>query len=260
MKKHTSLKFSFVILLAILLPTSFAHVESVQSANTHLPTIDGFWSPGEWPANVIHTYHFLNALPVQFGYMYNATDLFMTARYYDNTPTFYNKAKCTSILALGCDSDAFAVGFDRNGDGAFMGTKASPDDAVFVGMMGNYSIDAYMQGIGQRVVFDTEVGGQNNTFGRYSYNYTTHYFTYEMTKKLDSGDTKGYDISLHTGQSINVMLAYWNNLPPRHEITSYTQWITIRIDLNYSLLDYIAPVFIAFIVALAVLVIKISFS
>lgn len=258
MIKRTSLKFSFLILVAILFPTSFAHVQAVQSSNTPLPTIDGFWSPGEWPASSIHTYQFLNLKTVQFAYRYNATDLFMTARYQDNTPSFYGKT-CQSILFKVC-SDAFAVGFDRNGDGSFMGTPSSPDDAVFVGMMGNYSIDAYMQGIGHKVVFDTEVGGQNNTSGRYSYNYTTHYFTFEMTKKLDSGDTKGYDISLHPGQSINVMLAYWNNLPPRTEISSYTNWITIRIDVGYSLIDYISPIVIAFIIALAVIVIKIRFS
>lgn len=221
------LKVSVILLMfAIpLIPTS--NVASQASTSVPYPKIDGFWSPGEWPASIIHTYTFNNQLQVQFGYRINSTDIMMTARYQDFTPSFYG-GKCYSKIFANC-SDGFAVGFDNNGDHQNMGTKASPDDTIFVGIQGNYSIDAYMQGITNKIVYDTEVGGVNNTFGRYSYNTTTHFFTYEMTKKLNSGDTLGHDIALKQGDVIDVMLAYWDNLPPRTEITGYSPWIKVTI-------------------------------
>ena len=222
------LKISVLLLMFALPLIPASNVTSQTSTSVPYPKIDGFWSLGEWPSSIIQTYTFNNQLQVQFAYRVNSTDIFMTARYQDLTPSFYG-GKCYSNVYTNC-SDGFAVGFDNNGDHQNMGSKASPDDTIFVGIEGNYSIDAYMQGINSKIVYDTEVGGVNNTFGRFSYNTTDHYFTYEMTKKLDSGDTLGHDIALHQGSTIDVMLAYWDNLPARTEITGYSPWIKITIQ------------------------------
>ena len=161
------LTISFFIIPII--PVSIA--TSQDNSSVQYPTIDGFWSPNEWPSSIMHTYKFGNLLDVQFGYRINSTHIFMTARYFDDSPSFYEKS-CQSNYYKVC-SDAFAVGFDNNGDQQYMGSKNSPDDSIFIGIEGNYSIDSYMQGIGNKIVYDTEVGGTNNTFGRYSYNNET---------------------------------------------------------------------------------------
>ena len=265
MNKIPFSKYSFLLILLILLPSSFAFSKNSQSSTVPYPTIDGSWGSNEWPSSIIHTYQFNDFSKVQFGYRVNATDIFMTARYYDSNPTFYNETcSIPEYVALNvkhCE-DALAIGFDINGDGLNMGSLKSPDDAIFVGMFGNYSVDTYMQGIGNKVILDTSVGGTNDTYGRFSYS-SDHYFTFEMVKKLDSGDTKGHDINLHNGSRINVMLAYWNDLPPMQEISGYTDhWITLKItdplssSSNPGPLDYILPVFIAFLGVLAVIVVK----
>lgn len=251
MKKYLIVPlFIFIFIFPVFLTTA----TNAQSSDTvTFPKIDGSWSPGEWPSSVLHTYTFNNQLQVQFGYRINATDIIMTARYKDTTPSFYKKS-CQSNIYTIC-SDGFAVGFDNNGDQVNMGTIRSPDDAIFVGIEGNYSIDAYMQGISSKsIVYDTEVGGVNNTYGRYTYDNNTQYFTFEMAKALKSGDTLGHDINLNNGSQINVMLAYWDNLPPRVEITGFSEWIPIRIidPLTYkpSTVDYIFPLAIALVIVI----------
>ena len=240
---------SLLICIFVLPLFSVVAVNSQNSSSVPYPTIDGHWSPGEWPSSIIQTYDFnrVGGLTVQFGYRINATDIFMTARYQDFTPSFYN-GKCYSQIYKVC-SDAFAVGFDNNGDQVYMGTQSSPDDAIFIGIEGNYSIDTYMQGISNRIVYDTEVGGVNNTFGRYSYDNTTHYFTFEMVKALKSNDTLGNDIELNKGDQIHIMLAFWDHHPPRTDKTGLTNWIRITIRdptlMNFDLISFLIPLIIA---------------
>ena len=249
--------FAILLISFFIIPFIPVSIASSQdNGSVQYPTIDGFWSPNEWPPSVVHNYKFGNLLDVQFGYRINATHIFMTARYFDDSPSFYQKS-CQSKLYKVC-SDAFAVGFDNNGDQQYMGSKSSPDDSLFIGSEGNYSIDTYMQGIGQKIVYDTEVGGINNTFGRYSYNNETHYFTFEMVKALKSGDSLGHDINLNQGSQIFIMLAYWNNLPPRVEISSFTQWIKITITdplKGTDLLSYFLPLFLASIIVITLVVV-----
>ncbi len=249
--------FASCVILIFMVPLLPTFVVNAKPATIYpYPKIDGFWSPGEWPSSIIQTYDFNNLKPVQFGYRINATDIFMTMRYKDTTPSFYGKS-CKSPIYTVC-SDGIAVDFDINGDQSYMGSKSSPDDAIFVGIEGNYSIDAYMQGIGNPIVYDTQVGGVNNTFGRFSYNTTDQYYTYEMVKALKSGDTLGHDIELNQGDSIYIMLAYWNNLPPRTEISGYSPWIKITITdpLNTPNDSFNAflPIFIAGFAAMTLIV------
>lgn len=256
MKKISLRLLSLFLVCIFLVPVSFGNS---QQANYPLPTIDGHWGKNEWPSSIISSYTFNNNKVVQFGYRINATDIFMTARYIDNSPSFYN-VSCAEPLYKIC-ADSFAVGFDLNGDQANMGSRASPDDAVFVGMTGNSSLDVFMQGITRNsITYDTTVGGTEDSFGRLSYNTTSHYFTFELVKKLHSGDVKGHDIELYSGDSIKVMLAYWDNLPPKVEISGYSQWITIKIQdpLNevINFVSYFPPLIIALAIGLSVIFIK----
>ena len=256
MKKLSLQLISAIFLLIFLLPVSLG---SSQQSNVPLPTIDGFWGKNEWPSSIINSYTFNDNKVVQFAYRVNATDIFMTARYLDMDPSFYN-VSCTSIL-YGICADSFAIGFDLNGDQANMGSRTSPDDAVFIGMTGNSSLDVFMQGISKgSITYDTAHNGTEDSFGRLSYNTTTHYFTFEVVKKLHSGDANGHDIELHLGDSIKVMLAYWNDLPPKVEISGYSNWIKIKIDdpLNnvFNLINFIPPMLIALAISVSIIFIK----
>lgn len=246
-----STQVSCIAIIAIfLLPISLT---KSQDSNTPLPTIDGHWSPNEWPSATISTYNFNDHKIVQFGYRINATHIFMTARYQDMDPSFYN-VSCVDSLGFNIStlcSDSFAVGFDLNGDQSNMGSKVSPDDAIFVGMTGNSSLDVFMKGINGGITYDTDNGGTDDTYGRLSYS-SDQYFTFEMIKKLDSGDTKGHDIALHEGDTINIMLAYWNDLPPRQEISGYSKWIKLKIQDPLSVTIDIFPFFFPIIIALTV--------
>jgi len=107
----------------------------------------------------------------------------------------------------------------------------SPDDTMFIGMEGNESEDLFMQGIrvgGGSVVRDeTTSNGTDDTFGRFTLYENT--FSFEAVKVLNSGDEDGNDIAYEYGQRINIMLAYWDDLQVLTEITSYTEFINLRL-------------------------------
>ena len=68
----------------------------------------------------------------------------------------------------------------------------------------------------------------------------------------------GHDIELNQGSQIFIMLAYWNNLPPRVEISSFTQWIKITITdplKGTDILNFLIPLFLASIVVIALVVV-----
>jgi hypothetical protein len=187
------------------------------------PTIDGSWNSTEFPVvNTIITED--GKLVMEYGIRVNTTHIFIGVRYQDDDPTIYSSNPFIP-------RDYFAVGFDRNMDGVFMGTNSNPDDTMFIGMEGNESEDLFMQGIrvgGGSVVRDeTNLLGTDDTFGRFSLNGNT--FSFEATKALNSGDENGNDIAYEYGQRINIMLAYWDNLPVLTEITSYTEFVNVRL-------------------------------
>lgn len=229
----------------MLLP-AFSSVIATSQVNPDLPNIDGVWAPNEWPN--IAEYTFTDQVKVQFSYRLNTTYFFFTARYKDESPTH-----------TAFQQDAFAIGFDNNGDQTNMGSISSPDDAVFIGF-GNYAIDVYMQGIGKHIVKDVDVGGINNSYGRYSL--ANNYYTYEFVKPLNSGDTKGNDIKLAKGDSISIMLAYWDNLPPFSEISGFTDWITLKaidpFDSSFTSLDYLLPLTLALVFSSVLITVRIK--
>jgi hypothetical protein len=193
-----------------------------------MPVIDGSLESNEWPAlTPIKT---LSEVIINFGVRVNTTHVFFAAQYDDSTPKKFTANPLE-------ERDYFAIGFDLNGDQAYMGTTVSPDDVIIIGMEGNFSEDMFMRGIrADSVQRDITFGGTNNTFGVFTLRGTT--FTYEMMKLLQSYDTKGFDINLAYGSRINIMIAYWNNLPVLHEISSYSNFFELRLldptDPNYT--------------------------
>ena len=220
-----------VIFICIFITIPTIHVSTMVTAQptSPMPTIDGKWSPGEYPGPNMTFQTVTTGKPITFNYRVNATYLFFIATYVEIDSVSHNSTGCLVDSTALCLRDYFAIGFDNNGDHIYMGTKASPDDVVFVGMDGNYSTDAYMQGIGNPVVRDTAVGGTNDTLGRYTYNNVTGVYTYEGAVKLHSGDTRGHDINVYYGDTIDLMLAYWDDLPAVTEITSYTPFFTLHL-------------------------------
>ncbi len=218
-----------ILLIIILMPLHISTVQVKSTSNTHV-FIDGHWEPNEWE---IENETFNDKSKFQFGYTNNDSYVFFTVRYLDQTPS-YNS--CSSPFFTTC-FDGIAIDFDINGDHTYMGTKTSPDDTILVGMYGNNSIDAYMQGIGNKLIFDTENNGTEDSFGRMSYS-SDQYYTFECAKKINSTDLNGHDIAISLEDSIDVMIGYWNDLPPRTEVSGYSEWLPIRLH-NISL--QIAP-------------------
>jgi hypothetical protein len=239
-------RVSILILSLILL---FPSISVKSQTSTDFPTIDGFWSENEWPDSIISEYTFTDQVKVKFAYRVNDTHIFFMAQYKDETPTHNEFFQ-----------DAFAIGFDNNGDQSNMGTFNNPDDSVFIGF-GNYSIDVYMQGIGKPIVKDIEVGGTNDTFGFYSLS-EDNVYTYEFAKALNSGDSVGNDIKLKVGDSIFIMLAYWDNLSPFDEISGFTDWINLRISdpINsaFSLGDYLIPISLVTVITVILIFFRIK--
>lgn len=212
------IRVKFVILItAIMVAPATAMLVGGQQEAIPFPTIDGVRSTNEWPSKYVNTYEFGNNKQVSLAYRFNGTHLIFMAQYTDETPSTF-----------GTVQDAFAIGFDNNGDQANMGSTSSPDDSVFIGLYGNYSLDVYMRGIGQTVLLDTDVGGVNDTEGRFSISQENLY-TFETAKPINSGDINGEDISLGAGDTINIMLAYWDDLPPMTEVSGFTEWIKLKI-------------------------------
>lgn len=208
-------------------------INALPSTNV-FPTIDGAWNSselnGEFP--ITQTIKTENNKQIEFGIRVNITHIFIGAKYDDDSPKTYDSSSPFPT------HDYFAIGFDRNFDKSRMGTSASPDDTMFIGMEGNESEDLFMRGIrvgGGSVVRDEDNGGNDDTFGRFTLNGNT--FTIEVVKKMNSGDKLGNDIQYEYGQRISIMLAYWDNLPILTEITTYSNFIDIDL-LDPSDPDY----------------------
>ena len=225
------------IFVCLTIPTVHSSFSTTAQPPSTMPTIDGKWSPGEYTGPNMTFQTVTTGKPITFNYRVNATYLFFIATYVEIDSVSHNSTGCLIDSSAICLRDYFAIGFENNGDHIYMGKKASPDDVVFVGMDGNYSTDAYMQGIGNPVVRDTSIGGTNDTLGRYTYNSVTGVYTYEGAVKLHSGDTRGHDINVYYGDTITLMLAYWDDLPAVTEITSYTPFFT------HHLIDPLDPAY-----------------
>lgn len=218
------------IILSFFLSTFIlgSPIRSIRASPTTdvFPVIDGSWNSseinGEFP--ITKTIKTENSNQIEFGIRVNETHIFIGAKYNDDSPKIYDNSSFFPT------HDYFAIGFDRNLDKSRMGTSASPDDTMFIGMEGNESEDLFMRGIrvgGGSVVRDEDVGGVDDTFGRFTIIDNT--FTIEAVKKLNSGDEIGHDVKYKYGERISVMFAYWDNLPILTEITTYTDFIELNL-------------------------------
>ncbi|MHA1991873.1 MAG: hypothetical protein ACW981_12370 [Candidatus Hodarchaeales archaeon] len=220
-----SIKLSLFILIIITSSFYFSPIARINGLPTTdvFPTIDGSWNSTEFPVvNTVITED--GKLVMEYGIRVNLTHFFIGVRYQDDDPKIFSSDPFIP-------RDYLAIGFDRNMDGIFMGTSSNPDDTMFIGMEGNESEDLFMQGIrvggGSVVKDETNSLGTDDTYGRFSLNENT--FSFEAVKLLDSGDDAGNDIAYEYGQRIKIMLAHWDNLPVLTEITSYTEFLNVRL-------------------------------
>ncbi|MHA2365747.1 MAG: hypothetical protein ACXAC7_17445 [Candidatus Hodarchaeales archaeon] len=242
--KFSDLKPIFVLFILLLaIKTTFG---AGQSEDVQYPTIDGFWEDNEWKNSRLKLIPLVDSVKhIEFGYRVNDTHIFCTARYEDKTPNIF-----------GYLQDAFAINFDNNGDKKIMGTVNSPDDSVYIGFYGNYSLDVYMRGISKKVNLDTQNEGNNNSYGRFSY--SENFFTFEFIKEYNNPDDNGYDINLKKGDSIYVMIAHWDNLRPMTEISGYSDWFKIKIEDPGppDIMDLIIPIGLVGVVSIVLIYVR----
>ncbi|MFQ6127246.1 MAG: carboxypeptidase-like regulatory domain-containing protein [Candidatus Heimdallarchaeota archaeon] len=123
--------------------------------------------------------------------------------------------------------DWTGVEFDINGDEKTMGTTGSPDDAEFCDYQISGGEDWWMTGTGSPRGNDTSVGGTNDVVAAKGFN-TTHTI-WEFKKKLNSGDSAGYDIAMDPSQTgvygkdrIEIALAYQDGKTGKH--SDHSDW------------------------------------
>lgn len=98
--------------------------------------------------------------------------------------------------------DYAAILFDANGDGDI---SAGDDSAII-----HHGMDAEDLRPDEEEVWrsDTEFGGKNDVAGQSRW--VTGWYTYEMLKPLNSGDTNGYDIAISPGDTILSSSCFWD--------------------------------------------------
>jgi len=98
--------------------------------------------------------------------------------------------------------DYAAILFDANGDG---GIGPGDDSAILHHGLGSLDLRP-----DEREVWlsDTEFGGNSDVGGESRW--AAGWYTYEMRKPLNSGDTKGYDIAISPGDTILSSSCFWD--------------------------------------------------
>jgi hypothetical protein len=125
------------------------------------------------------------------------------------------------------DHDWVGVEFDINGDEYIHGTSESPDDSAFCDYQTAGGEDWWIKGFTTASMGnDTSVGGFNDVVAAKGFN-TTHTI-WEFKKRLNSGDTAGYDIAMNPSQTdvygkdrINIALAYQDGAVGKHLYCSH---------------------------------------
>lgn len=98
--------------------------------------------------------------------------------------------------------DYAAILFDANGDGEI---GPGDDSAILHHGLGSFDLRPDEKGVW---LFDTEFGGNSDVDGESRW--AGGWYTYEMRKPLNSGDTKGYDIAISPGDTILSSSCFWD--------------------------------------------------
>jgi hypothetical protein len=239
-----SFQIIFIFLALFSIVNAFRNVDASEG---EIPIIDGLITENEWSDGDKKTISMADGSVIDATLLFNETHVFVFLQIFDDDPTLFESDETW---------DVFGLEFDVNGDQVPMGMYSSPDDALFVSYGQNGGEDFILQGMGNSAREDTSVGGSNDVIGVVSIN--NSFLRVEACKKLDSGDKKGADISLHQGSQFYVMYAYWDNRDPHIQSTSHSNWISYTVpgsldESNNILLQTIVEgVFIASFVFIAI--------
>jgi len=161
-------------------------------------TLDGGISGNEWED--------AGQLPLTFVYTHGESSLT-----YPGVIYLKHDGSCLwiCIRVQDDDEDKFpalgdyaAILFDASGDGEI----GSGDDSAII----HHGMDAEDLRPDEDGVWlsDTEFGGNNDVAGQSGW--ASGWYTYEMRKPLNSGDTNGYDIAISPGDTILSGSCYWD--------------------------------------------------
>ena len=191
------------ILVAFILVATFT-LPVRSSEAIALPTLDGKLDQGEWDGSESLNILLTNGVTMTLSTIYTAQAAYFLAIIPHNGPNDEIQ------LDPSVPHDYFGIEFDRNGDNAIHGSVESPDDMVLVNYFENKAVDFYTHSF--KVYEDTENGGRDDVKGTIGQENGS--IIVEFSKPLNSGDEKGYDISLKPNQKYQVMVAFWDNQPP----------------------------------------------
>lgn len=193
----------FIVLISLFIPVSMS------SGQVPLK-MDGIISDGEWDDSYSKTIRMNHGEDVVLKTQYTETDVYFLVTFPHDAPgDVINRDPETGR------HDYFGIEFDINDDATIMGTPQSPDDMVLIDYDQPGAVDMYSHTF--TVFEDEKSGGTDDVEG--TSNDINGTLIYEFRKSLRSRDTKGYDISLKTGDKFYIMPAIWDD-KPTHQTTS----------------------------------------
>lgn len=202
----------------------------VSQAQT-IPIIDGIVGE-EWDDAAKFSIEMTNGKVVDLRFFYTDSDMYILV------VIDHSSAENTINLNTSDIHDYFGIEFDLNGDGVIMGTSRSPDDLIIIDYDGPGYKDMFMKNF--KAYEDVKNEGSNDGEGASGTDGKN--LIWEFRKPLDSGDTKGYDISLKKGDKFQVMLAFWDDKYPNtaagytNKFNNNQQFLTFIVgELNQSL-------------------------
>lgn len=219
--------------------------------NDTVPIIDGNLESyvGEWKNAVEYSATFGDSNSVAIKVKANSTHLFMVINYISYTYVTVN-----TTIPIDADYNNqthrwYAIIFDRNFDHKY-GSELTPDDIVLINYRVNGSQDAFLNGqANDSLVIDTDNNGYEDTYANVSIDTNIideHNITIEFTKKLNSLDNKGHDISLKQSDTLPFALMVFENETALFNETiinsAVTDWQILVLESLYSTFSYIEDI------------------
>ncbi len=219
--------------------------------NDTVPIIDGNLESyvGEWKNAVEYSATFGDSNSVAIKVKANSTHLFMVINYISYTYVTVNTTIPIDADYNNQTHSWYAIIFDRNFDHKY-GSELTPDDIVLINYRVNGSQDAFLNGqANDSLVIDTDNNGYEDTYANVSIDTNIideHNITIEFTKKLNSLDNKGHDISLKQSDTLPFALMVFENETALFNETiinsAVTDWQILVLESLYSTFSYIEDI------------------
>ncbi len=219
--------------------------------NDTVPIIDGNLESyvGEWKNAVEYSATFGDSNSVAIKVKANSTHLFMVINYISYTYVTVNTTIPIDADYNNQTHSWYAIIFDRNFDHKY-GSDLTPDDIVLINYRVNGSQDAFLNGqANDSLVIDTDNNGYEDTYANVSIDTNIideHNITIEFTKKLNSLDNKGHDISLKQSDTLPFALMVFENETALFNETiinsAVTDWQILVLESLYSTFSYIEDI------------------